>query len=389
MASSIRCLGDCAEQRNRQKAAIEYYRKSFDVLNGKTGKKAEVERAKTLMSNGLIFQKNGDLEEAFQYYKKAELLFTKYKVYDKLLGLYPKIGDIYLRNRLDTVRNKQYIEKMEAILPYVSNPECLTDYYVNRANTYFYANDPKNALKMGQKAVDLLLAAPSTNYYLLGTAYYNLGYFHRNLEHLITAESYYRKSLEAYEKTGILYDITDATIRVGGSLYYQQKFDEADIYLQKGLKMADSIHSEVLERNAYDVLSYLEYERGNYKKAYEYLDAYVSIHLNILSEQTQKNIDFLQAKYDDAKKVSQITELTRHKKLLYWRGLALFMVCLVVIVSLLYRQRILKNKQKLAEQRLVWLEQEKKLAAVQAVLEGETAERSRLARDLHGSYHCV
>lgn len=383
MASSLRCLGDCAEQRNQQKKAIEYYRKSLVMLEKKTGKKAEIERASTLMSSGLIYQKNGDLEEAFRFYKKAERLFTNYKMYEKLLGLYPKIGDIYLRNNLDTVRNKEYIQKMEDILPKVSDPECLTEYYVNRANTYFYSNEPDKALEMGQRAVDILLKSPPVNDYLLGTAYYNLGYFHRNLEHLALAESYYRKSLEAYKKTGILYDITDATIRVGGSLYYQQKYEEAEKCLNKGLKMADSIHSEVLKRNAYDVLSYLEFERGNYKKAYNYLDAYVTLHLNILSEQTQKNIDFLQGKYDDERKVDQIAELSRHRKMLYWRGLALFMLCTVVIVSLLYRQRILKNRQKLAEQRLMGLEQEKKLDATQAVLEGETAERARLARDLH------
>jgi len=42
-----------------------------------------------------------------------------------------------------------------------------------------------------------------------------------------------------------------------------------------------------------------------------------------------------------------------------------------------------RQKQLLAEQRVLQLEQEKQLVATQAVLDGETRERTRLARDLH------
>jgi signal transduction histidine kinase len=48
-----------------------------------------------------------------------------------------------------------------------------------------------------------------------------------------------------------------------------------------------------------------------------------------------------------------------------------------------FRQRLNKQKRKLAEQRIIQLEQEKQLEITQAILDGETTERSRLARDLH------
>ena len=48
-----------------------------------------------------------------------------------------------------------------------------------------------------------------------------------------------------------------------------------------------------------------------------------------------------------------------------------------------FRHRNLRNKQNLAEQRVLQLEQEKQLTATQAVLKGETTERARIARDLH------
>src|SRR5690606_25032431 len=47
------------------------------------------------------------------------------------------------------------------------------------------------------------------------------------------------------------------------------------------------------------------------------------------------------------------------------------------------RYRLAVNKRKLAEEEAQRLEQEKQLVAVQATLDGEAAERSRLAKDLH------
>jgi len=61
-----------------------------------------------------------------------------------------------------------------------------------------------------------------------------------------------------------------------------------------------------------------------------------------------------------------------------------------MIVLFYFRQRFNTQKRKLseqqrelAEQKVKQLAQEKQLVATQAVLDGETAERSRLARDLH------
>ncbi len=58
-------------------------------------------------------------------------------------------------------------------------------------------------------------------------------------------------------------------------------------------------------------------------------------------------------------------------------------ILLLLLIILFLRQLSIRNKKKLAEQKVLQLMQEKQIVATQAVLEGETAERSRLARDLH------
>jgi signal transduction histidine kinase len=56
---------------------------------------------------------------------------------------------------------------------------------------------------------------------------------------------------------------------------------------------------------------------------------------------------------------------------------------MLILLVLVFRHRWTIQKKKLAEQQVKQLEQEKQLVATQSVLDGETAERSRLARDLH------
>lgn len=54
-----------------------------------------------------------------------------------------------------------------------------------------------------------------------------------------------------------------------------------------------------------------------------------------------------------------------------------------MILLLHLRNKNTKAKKQLADNKVIQLEQEKQLVATQSVLEGETAERTRLARDLH------
>lgn len=382
-ARVMRCLGDCAEQRNQQVEAIDWYRQAMELLRNTYDKKAEVEYANLLMSKGLVFQKNGDLQRAFELYLDAEERLYRHKEYDRLLRLYPKIGDIYLRNQLDTVRNRLYIEKAEAILPHIKDTDQIANFYIVKANTLFYGNQPDAAMELMDDAIHLLKRTQQPDQYLLGTAYYNMAYYLRNLERYPEAEAYYRRSLKAYVETGIQYDIIDAVTRIGGCLYYQERFEEAEKYLLKGLKMAENIGSKVMMRNAYDVLSYLEYERGNFKEAYGYLDQYVTLHLDILSEKQQTTINFLQAKYEDEKKLQQISNLKARNIRIWLMAGGLVLILVLVLLALLYRQRSLRNERRLAQEKVALLEREKRLVATQAVMEGETAERSRLARDLH------
>jgi signal transduction histidine kinase len=56
---------------------------------------------------------------------------------------------------------------------------------------------------------------------------------------------------------------------------------------------------------------------------------------------------------------------------------------LSLLVFFILRNRLVTGKQKIAEQQILRLEQEQQLVIARSVIDGETAERTRLARDLH------
>src|SRR5690606_2190790 len=58
-------------------------------------------------------------------------------------------------------------------------------------------------------------------------------------------------------------------------------------------------------------------------------------------------------------------------------------ILLIALAFAVIRYRLAVSKRKLAEEETQRLEQEKQLVAVQATLDGEAAERTRLAKDLH------
>ncbi|MFA5555361.1 MAG: tetratricopeptide repeat protein [Phycisphaerae bacterium] len=375
-----RCAANFYEQKNLIENAMLHYEKSLNALKDLQSRNADIERSKTLVDKGIVFQKFGENETALSLFLEAEKTFLSYNYVDPLIDVYAKMGDIYLRNG-DVERNAAIIGKSTAIIKHIDDPEKLVNYYINMANVYGYSERLDSAFLFFEKANRIL--DKSQNHYQLGTLYYNIGFFLNQQGKLDLAEENYRKSLSEYQKTGIGYDICDATLRIGGCLYYQKKYAEAKEIVLKALEMANKQKSLLLIRNCFDILSCIEYDLKNYQQAYEYLDEYVSAQTKLTSENVQNRMNFLTVKYETEKKELVISELKDRTNLQRILLIITGILVLILIVLILMSRRYMKQKADLTKQQLIQLEQEKKLSTIQAVLDGEVAERSRIAHDLH------
>ena len=353
--------------------ALENYEYSLNSLSANNSKEYELERARILEAVGNIYQKYDDYETAYSYYQQAEVLLIKHNDYNKLIDVYSKMANIFLRNS-DIKRNKQIIEKCDAIVDKVTDRDVLAGYYTNRGNVYGYDKDYLKCDEYHQKALEIL--KETGNHYRLGTLYYNMGYFAVQRDNLLQGEEFYRISLAEFEKDGSKFDICDGLLALGRVLYYIEKYTESRSYLQRALLMAQQIESKLLMRNTFIALSWLEHDSGNFKEAFEYSEKGAELDVELVSESTQKQLAFMEVKHETDKKEQQILSLRKEKRLIIYLGVSIGILLILLMLLMLERQRINKHK-------IERLKREKQLVATQSVLEGETAERTRLARDLH------
>jgi signal transduction histidine kinase len=104
---------------------------------------------------------------------------------------------------------------------------------------------------------------------------------------------------------------------------------------------------------------------------------------SLLSDETKKRIDYLNAKYQSAQRESQILQLQDEKKIQsIWIYASVGGVILLIII-MIFIYKNYRKKQLIDKQQIEQLRKEKQLEATQAVLVGETSERTRISRELH------
>jgi signal transduction histidine kinase len=129
---------------------------------------------------------------------------------------------------------------------------------------------------------------------------------------------------------------------------------------------------------------------GNADSTVVYLEKSYALRDTLHNQRTVQTIHELKIGYETEKKEAQIAALKDEKRLMMWLGIAGGGVLLAGLAALFFlwrwtvqKRRLAEKQKQFAEQQIIQLEQEKRLIATQAVLDGEVQERTRLARDLH------
>jgi signal transduction histidine kinase len=190
------------------------------------------------------------------------------------------------------------------------------------------------------------------------------------------------KAIQAAEKLIELYGTsTYADFTIAQALQQKQQYGEAiRLYSELLEKQLDSKEFELAILK--DIAS--SYQNINdLNNAIYYIDKYHAQKDSLHNLQSEKEIHNLKISYETEKKELKITALEEEKQLLIWLCVSVIFVILSILIALLFSQRWLAQKKRFAEQQVLQLEQEKKLTATQSLLDGETGERTRLARDLH------
>jgi signal transduction histidine kinase len=175
----------------------------------------------------------------------------------------------------------------------------------------------------------------------------------------------------------------------------------AKAYLEKGnYKKAIAILNELaksstdannaIEEDFYEILAEAYYKTGDYKKAADTYSKLIPVKDSSFKTETNEMIAEQEVSYKTAQKERQLSEnklqlvqkdlqLQKNRYYMYYTVAAL-MVALLIVALLFIRS---KHKKRMHAQQLKSIQHQKELQLLQALMQGEEKERSRIAKDLH------
>ena len=415
---------------------LMYHDVEKSVYYGKLG----LDLSKNHKNDSIIALLNIDLGMAYtfkQIYDTAKIYFDESLLYalkanDENLEafLYNAYAKLYSEQGSDMLA-VDYFEKAMRLTEKTGDNRFLATILSNIGKIYYRADNDEQAEKYLLNAIDMYTTKvnePSDE---------DLSSMYSMLSMIRFIQKRYEEALESAQK-----GLTHA--QLANSKYHEAQVlvNQADIYSEykqdyvkamemanRGVELADELGNNRLKASSLQALAHAYFLAGDYVQSTKYIlqainlpdpddltkrknamklyisslimskqtdeafaafKTYDSLLVVINNQEIQYAISDLEIRYETEKKELKITSLEEEKRLMLWLGLAGGTVLLLALATLSFlwrwavqKKRTVEQQKRLAEQQIKQLEQEKQLVATQSVLDGETRERARLARDLH------
>ena len=176
----------------------------------------------------------------------------------------------------------------------------------------------------------------------------------------------------------------------GQIAFFKKDFKTALTAYNTSLQIAQKItYQEYIYENYYSI--YLcNQQLGNFKEAFIYFKKY-SIHKDSLLNRSKivegtnlKNKYLTQIKENEIDKLNANNkQKSTLNKFLVATGIGLILFGLLAYRNFTNKQKVSSQQQELQKQKITDLERDKQLLAIDAMLQGQEEERSRIAKDLH------
>lgn len=414
-----------AFEKDNSDSAKVYYLKFLNTEN--IAKKTPEIYAKALRKFAVLNAENKDENQNVEYCKQAIGLFKQLKN-EKEVGItYNSIANIYQVKGFFDLAISNY-QNAAAIFDSIQFYKGLTICYSNIASIYNITEQHKNALHynllafqtashmndtfgIGMIANDVSIAFTKNNlidsakqYALLalknGLLIQNnfvISYAYKAQFEIYKVEkkwaAAYQSAQQAVKfilKTNSDYDICLAHCNLAESALNVGNRNDAITAITSAEHLARTIHSFQLYKRVYGLHKIIAEQNGDYKNAFQYAQLYQQYSDSIFFEKRNNTLNELETKYQTVQKENKIAQQkieiqqqeikTKQARTRFIIAIILFFILLIGAL-LLYL--FLQQRQKLLQNKIVTIEQQKKLELTQAIIDGEELERIRLAKELH------
>jgi signal transduction histidine kinase len=205
---------------------------------------------------------------------------------------------------------------------------------------------------------------------------------------------HYNKAKKLFREIGDMDGYISAMHNIGSVYLYKQEYDQAIEVFDSCLLLAKEIHSLRRMKDLYDVMQLTYALNSEFENAYKYVNLFDALKDSIFNIEKSKQIAELEIKYEKEKDLAYIYSLenenlakdlqlrvkTNQRNIYLYTGIGI--IALVSFIAIYFRLKARKDKI-ISDQKIRQLEDEKRILAAKAVLEGQEEERKRVAKELH------
>ena len=380
-SGQIRCNTNISElyrQMGNYQESLKY-----DLINIKLAEKhgTQVQKANSYANTSTTYHYLIKFDSCSKYDLKAQKIYESLEDKSELVTFYSNLAESYIERHLFN-KSLEYGFKALNLSKKGFGTQLDLAYVLSAlSKTYLYLNQNENASIYSVKA--LTLARKEKEYYLQQDLLSNSILIKINQKKYEDLFSIVNK-MESLKKNinSLEYDANVLQMK-GATFFYNSQHQKAKDYILQALQISEPNNLSVVSKNSYDLLNKIESNFGNYYESDIYAVKRDSIYELQVNENTLKNIQELEKKYETQKKQTEIIELKskNEKKSTLNKILIGSSIGLLLIGFLGYRN--FRNKRKLQNLKISELEKDKQLLVIDAMLKGQEEERSRIAKDLH------
>lgn len=363
--------------------ALEYYIKALDLYM-KIGD--SIGYMNSLNGLGISYYRYAEYDSAIYFYQEFIKYCKKLKNEEGLGKGYVNLGASYYELK-DFINARYYFNESIKVNEKFNNLRFLSIANNNLGSMAFDENNLDEAMHyytLSQEQNSII-----NNVFGLAQTKNNIGNVHEKRNEYDLAFQHYNEAKDLYKKMNNIDGFIEAYKNI--ALIYERKKNYS-----KALKIYDSClilsrKSKLLIREVeilYNI--YKTYElTGDFTKSYKILTEQITIKDSIFSLDKEMRIKQLLIKYEEEKDKTNNLSLeyelalrmrTNQRNRYMYSGVGLVLV--ISLTFIFYRQKAIKDKI-IAGQKIQQLEEEKKLLAARAIVDGQEEERKRIASELH------
>ncbi len=377
MAKALHYSGIVYSDRSMYREALQRYHEAMPLY-----KKDENFRGvgACFTNIGNVYRFQSQLDSAVANYQRAVDIFRQRQLHDALSQAYGNVGGVF---QMMQQYNKAYEYHSLSVDAAIQSKDSLI-----LCNALINHGSVLNDLDRIEESINsyleaMKIAKAMENDYVIHLAYINLADHARKAKEFDRALEYGVNALHHARRLGTPYDIADVQRRVGDIHASMGTHDKARTFYLEAIRTARDINAREVIMSSYEALHRSSASLGDYRDAYDYQTLASQYRDSVLNEKQLEIINELEVKYQTLQKDQAIyrqqLELQESRQFTtYVIGVSLFLFLAVVMLYVQYQNR---KKQHIAQ--LERTRQEKEIHVLQALMQGEEKERTRIARALH------